>query len=289
MMRSPKSTFITAIISPARVLLAALAVSGCSTFQSGATPGGGASSPSAKASVSKRPGSGITVTSSAGLTKAMHDRYGGKYLKTLSFLQNNTAYTTTGQEQKSQWYKHMEVPGKLRIAFLPASQKSGLVQVDDRVASFDNGIRVDFRPSVNPTLLLTADVYVAPVSAITRALDSLDVDGEIIRSDVWDGDPVYVVGAKAGDSTSNQLWVDKDNLRLVRFIQRSKTGERTIVSDIRVGGYKEIQGFDVPTEFLVIRNGRPLWREQYADVRVNEEFPPGTFDQARWHDIPIPK
>jgi len=53
----------------------------------------------------------------------------------------------TGQEQKSQWYEHIEIPGRLRIAFLPASQKSGLVQIDDRVASFDNGIRVDFRPS----------------------------------------------------------------------------------------------------------------------------------------------
>jgi hypothetical protein len=271
-----------------RFLLAALAVSGCSYFQSGVTADG-TSSPSANPSASRRPGSGITVTSSSGLIKAMHDRYAGKYLKTMSFLQNNTRYTTTGQEQKSQWYEHIEIPGKLRIAFLPASQRSGLVQVDDRVASFDNGIRVDFRPSVNPLLLLTADVYVAPVAAIMRGLDSLDVDGEIIRSDVWEGQPVYVVGAKAGDSTSNQLWVDKDDLRLVRFIQSNRTGERTIVSDIRVQGYKEIQGFDVPTTFLVIRNGRPFWREQYADVRVNEEFPPGTFDQARWHDIPIPK
>ena len=287
-MRSPKSTFMPAIINPGRILAAALVVSGCSSLQSGVKPDS-APSPSARVSASKRPGSGITVTSSSGLIKAMHDRYDGKYLKTMSFLQNNTRYTTTGEEQKSQWYEHMEFPGKLRIAFLPASQKSGLVQVDDRVASFDNGIRVDFRPSINPLLLLTGDVYVAPVSQVMRALDSLSVDAEIIRSDVWEGDAVYVMGAKAGDSTSNQLWIDKDNLRLVRFIQRSKMGERTIVSDIRVSGYKEIEGFDVPTTFLVFRNGRPFWREQYADVRVNEVFPPGTFDQARWHDIPIPK
>jgi hypothetical protein len=271
-----------------RVLLAALAVSGCSYFQSSVTPDG-APSPSTSPPATRRPGSGITVTSGSGLIKAMHDRYAGKYLKTMSFLQNNTRYTTTGQEQKSQWYEHMEIPGKLRIAFLPASQRSGMVQVDDRVASFDNGIRVDFRPSVNPLLLLTADVYVAPVASVMRALDSLDVDEEIIRSDVWEGKPVYVVGATAGDSTSNQLWVDKDNLRLVRFIQRNRAGGRTIVSDTRVEGYKEIQGFDVPTTFLVIRNGRPFWREQYTDVRVNEEFPPGTFDQAKWYDIPIPK
>jgi hypothetical protein len=110
-----------------------------------------------------------------------------------------------------------------------------------------------------------------------------------MRSDVWEGSPVYVVGAKAGDTTSNQMWVDRDNLRLVRFIQSQKAGERTMVSDIRVRDYKEIDGFEIPTEFLVLRNGRPVWREQYADVRINGEFPAGTFDQARWNDIPIPQ
>jgi hypothetical protein len=270
-----------------RVLLAALAVTGCSYFQSGVKPEG-APTPAAKPAATRLPGSGIAVTTSSGLIKAMHDRYDGKYLKTMSFLQNNTAYTASGQEQKSQWYEHIEIPGKLRIAFLPAAQRSGMVQVDDRVATFDNGIRVDFRPSVHPLLLLTADVYVAPVAAIMRGLDTLDVDSEIVRTDEWEGHPVYVVGAKAGDSTSNQMWVDRDHLRLVRFIQRNKSGDRTIVSDMRIQNYKEIQGFEVPTEFLFLRNGRPVWREQYADVKVNEEFPTGTFDQAKWYDIPIP-
>jgi hypothetical protein len=270
------------------VLLAAIAVTGCSYFQSAATPVG-APAPATRSSASRPPGTGLVFTSTPGLLNAMHDRYSGKYLKTMSFLQNNTRYTTTGDEQKSQWYEHIEIPGKLRIAFLPAAQKSGLVQVDDRVASFDNGIRVDFRPSVNPLMLLTADVYVAPVATILRGLDSLRVDHSIIRNDEWEGEPVYVVGAKAGDSTSNQMWVDRNHLRLVRFIQQSKMGERTIVSDMRVRNYKDIQGFQVPTEFLVLRNGRPFWREQYADVRVNEEFLPGTFDQAKWYDIPIPK
>ena len=270
------------------VLLVAIAVTGCSYFQSAASPEG-TPSPAAKPSASRSPGAGITITSGSGLVKAMHDRYAGKYLKTMSFLQNNTRYTTTGDEQKSQWYEHIEIPGKLRIAFLPAAQKSGLVQIDDRVASFDNGIRVDFRRSVNPLLLLTADVFAAPVATVMRGLDSLDVDHEIIRSDEWEGQPVYVVGAKLGDSTSNQMWVDRNQLHLVRFIQSDKRGDRTIVSDIRVRGYKDIEGFEVPTEFLVLRNGRPFWREQYADVRVNEEFLPGTFDQAKWYDIPIPK
>ena len=272
----------------AGMLFVVVGVSGCSFLQlSKGNPPPAPAKPTATVKVAA-PAPAVRFTSAGGLVRAMHDRYAGKFLKTMSFFQNNTAYTTTGQEQKSQWYQHVEIPGKLRIAFLPAAQRSGLVQVDDRVASFDNGIRVDFRPSVNPLLLLTKDIYVDPVSATMRGLDSLHVDAEIIRGDEWDGKPVYVVGAKAGDSTSNQMWVDRDHLRLVRFIQRSVSGDRTIISDIRVQNYSDIQGFDVPTDFLILRNGRPVWREQFGDIRVNEEFPPGTFDQAKWYEIPIP-
>jgi hypothetical protein len=268
-----------------RTLFAAISVTGCSYFQTApATPAGtvAPAKPAAKASA-------LRLATGSGVVKAMHDLYGGKFLRTMSFLQNNTSYSSTGQEQHYQWYEHWEVPGKLRIAFLPATSRSGLVQVNDKVASFDNGIRVDFRPSVNPVLLLTADVYAAPVPIIMRGLDSLSVDTEIIRTDEWEGRPVYVIGAKAGDSTSNQMWIDADKLLLLRFIQHGKSGDRPVISDIRVGSYKEIQGYQIPTEFLLIRNGRPVWRQQYANVRINEELPAGTFDQATWKDIPIPQ
>jgi hypothetical protein len=269
-----------------RILFAALAVTGCSYFKSSAP----AKSPEPVVTAkSPTRTSSARLTSGSAVVRAMHDVYGGKFLKTMSFLQNNTRYSTTGEEQHSQWYEHMELPGKLRIAFLPVTTRSGLVQADDKIASFDNGIRVDLRPSINPLLLLTADVYAAPTPIIMKGLDSLGVDMEMIRTDEWDGHPVYVIGAKAGDSTSNQMWVDAERLVLLRFIQRSKSGERTIVSDTRVQNYKDIQGFQIPTEFLVTRNGRPIWREEYANVRVNEPIPAGTFDQAVWNDIPIPQ
>ncbi|MDQ6690404.1 MAG: outer membrane lipoprotein-sorting protein [Gemmatimonadota bacterium] len=268
-----------------RFLFTALAVTGCSYLQGGgATPSGTVTATKSSAKVSAG-----RLTSASSVLRAMHDLYAGKYLKTMRFLQNNTAYSSTGQEQHTQWYEHLELPGKLRIAFLPATQRSGLVQVDDKVASFDNGIRVDFRPSVNPLLLLTADVYTAPTSTIVRGLDSLNVDTDLFRTDEWEGHPVYVIGAKAGDSTSNQMWVDAERLVLLRFIQRGKNAERPMVSDMRVKTYKDIQGYQVPTEFLVLRNGRPWWREEYANVRINDEFPAGTFDQATWKDIPIPQ
>jgi hypothetical protein len=264
------------------ILSAVFIAAGCSHIP-------GQSEPAPKPAPSKGEPAAAKLTATPALIRAMHKRYDGKYLRTLTFLQNNTAYTTTGGEQKSQWYEHLQAPGKLRIAFLPATLKSGLVQVDDRVASFDNGIRIDFRRSVNPLLLLSVDVYTAPPATILKGLDSLGVDTNIFRTDEWEGRPVYVVGAKAGDTTSNQLWVDRERLHLLRFIQQDRRAERTIVSDVRVKSYREIEGYLVPTEILVLRNGRPAWREERTDIRVNVELPPEIFDQALWREIPPPQ
>ncbi len=273
-----------------RALAAALMTAGCSSFagQSNPSPEPATPSRAAPSKASKPAPVAGKIASTPLLISAMRDKYDGKFFKTLTFLQNNTRYTTTGEEQKSQWLEHVEAPGKLRIAFLPAAQKSGLVQVDERVASFDNGMRVDFRRSINPLLLLTVDAYSAPPAALLKALDSLGVDRDVVRTDEWEGRPVYVVGAKEGDTTSNQIWVDAEHLRLARFIQRAGRGERMIVSEIRVRTYRQIDGYQIPTEILTLRNGKPVWREQRTDIRVNAELPANVFDQALWHEIPSP-
>src|SRR5687768_1631936 len=273
-----------------RVLTTALITAGCSSFagQSNPAPEPSASAGTPKPSATKVVFPAGKIASTTGLVGAMREKYDGKYFKTLTFLQNNTRYTTTGEEHKSQWFEHVEAPGKLRIAFLPATQKSGLVQVGERVASFDNGMRVDFRPSVNPLLLLTVDAYAASPTIVMRALDSLGVDTNIVRTDEWEGRPVYVIGAKAGDSTSNQVWIDAEHLRLARFIQRMGRGERATLSEIRVRAYREIEGYQIPTDILTLRNGKPVWREQRTDIRINAELPANVFDQALWHEVPTP-
>ena len=271
-------------------LAAALIAAGCSAFagQSNPAPEPSASPGTPKPSATKVVFPAGKIASTTGLVGAMREKYDGKYFKTLTFLQNNTRYTTTGEEQKSQWFEHVEAPGKLRIAFLPAAQKSGLVQVGERVASFDNGMRIDFRPSVNPLLLLTVDAYSASASSVMRSLDSLGVNTQLVRTDEWEGRPVYVIGAKAGDTTSNQVWIDAEHLRLARFIQRVGRGERAMLNEIRVRSYRDVEGYQIPTDILTLRNGRPVWREQRTDIRINAELPANVFDQALWHEVPTP-
>lgn len=221
------------------------------------------------------------ITDGRSLLGAMRDRYGGQWIKTLSFTQNNTQFLARG-ERKSQWRQQVSVPGKLRIDYLPLSDRSGVLFDGSRVHTFDNGRALDAQPGINPFLLLTADVYVLPLDRSARLVDSLGFDLGKLRRDTWEGRPVFVVGAAAGDSTSSQFWIDTDSLIARRVVQKERGGTREIVMDVRFSKFVAVGGFPVATEVNRYRDGRLVFREQYVDIRVNEPMADATFDAARW-------
>ncbi len=225
---------------------------------------------------------GATLMSARELVTEMHDRYAGIWYRTLRFEQANTFYMQSGREQKSRWVENLSVPGRLRIDFEPLSSKSGLLILNNRVTTFDNGRKIDTRRSIQPILTLTADVYAIPPAVTLRRLDSLKFNLDKIRTDKLDRKTVYVIGADEGDNESNQIWIDAERLLLVRLIQREKRGERNVVTDTRVGEYKDIDGFPVAHEFVSMRDGKLYFRERYEKVRVNEPIPPVLFDPTRW-------
>jgi hypothetical protein len=223
-----------------------------------------------------------SISSARELIEEMHDRYAGKWYSTLRFEQANTFYTSSGREEKSRWVENLSVPGKLRIDFEPLSSKSGMLILNNRVTTFDNGRRQETRRSIQPILTLTADVYAIPAAVTMRRLDSLRIDLGKFRADRLDRKRVYVIGAEKDDETSNQVWIDAEKMLLVRLIQTDTRGGRSITTDTRVGGYKEIDGYQVATEFLSLRDGKPYFKEEYENIRVNETIPPALFDPTRW-------
>jgi len=236
--------------------------------------------PSAGPAPAKRAETGIST--SGGLIREMHDRYAGKWYKTLTFNQTNTFYTSGGKEQKSQWVQRLRVPGKLRIDFLPLSSKSGMLIQNNRVITFDNGRRVENRRAIQPVLTLTGDVYAIPATVTLRRLDSLGVDLGRFHEERWQGKRVYVMGAERGDLESTQIWVEADRLLLLRIIQRAKRGDRSVVTDTHVGDYREVNGYPVAFEFTSYRDGKVFFKEQYDNVKVNEPIPAELFDPLHW-------
>lgn len=129
---------------------------------------------------------------------------------------------------------------------------------------------------------MTGDVYAIPASITLRRLDSLGVDLDKFHEERWEGRRVYIMGAENGDVESNQVWIDADRLLLVRYIQRDKRGDRFVVTDTRVGDYREVDGYPIAFEFTSYRDGKIFFRERYENVKVNEPLPAELFDAQRW-------
>lgn len=233
------------------------------------------------AATSPRPTAPV-INDGASLVTAMRQKYGTQWFKTLSFTQNNTLYSARGGQTTSQWRQHIQVPGKLRIDYLPLSQRSGVLFDGSRVHTFDNGRAIDAQPGVNAILLITSDLYALPGDRSSKLLDSLGFDLSTLRRDTWDGQPAYVVGAAAGDSTTSQFWIDSDRLVALRVVQKERRGTREIVTDVRLGKFAEFGGIPIATEVLQYRDGRLVFKEQYIDVRVNDTIPDAMFDPTKW-------
>lgn len=216
------------------------------------------------------------------LVARMRETWNGRYFRTMSFRQKNTLYLRDGGEQASEWLEYQLVPRKLRIEFLPAEPKNGILFRDNRQYSFTNGRLADERPLVHPLLLLSADVYALPVDTTMADLAATRIDTTRLHESTWEGRRAYVVGAAPGDTTTSQFWVDAERMLLLRLLQRNTNaqGRATVVENRFT--YQDVGGVAVPKVITFLRDGRPYWREEYTDVRLNPPLDEALFDPAQW-------
>lgn len=221
------------------------------------------------------------ITSGGSLLQAMHDRYAGKWYRTLTFVQKTTITLQSGSQLKQTWHEAVQLPGKLRID-TDLAAKSGTLHVNDSVFAVANGKLVRADTGRNALLILGFDVYAQPAGKTMAQLRRDGFDLTKFREGTWQGKPVYIVGAAAGDTTSKQFWVEKDRLLFVRLIQRSPQGR----SDIRFDNYISAGGGWIAIEVTQYVNGKRRLLEEYTDVKTDVPLAPALFDPRQWATAP---
>jgi len=211
----------------------------------------------------------------------MHDRYAGKWYRTMSFTQKTTLGLASGGELVQTWYEAGMMPGRLRID-TDLKSKSGQLFARDSVYVFTNGRLSSADTGSNPLLLLGFDVYAQPATRTISELRRRGFDLSVIHEGTWQGKPVYVVGAARGDTLSRQFWVDRDRLLFVRLIERGRQGR----SDVRFNQYVETGGGWIAVEVVQLVNGRRRLLEEYSDVRTNVPLSDALFEPRQWGTAP---
>ena len=220
------------------------------------------------------------------LLAAMHDRYADTWYPTLTFVQKSIWYKPDGSQARVQtWHEALSAPGKLRIDIGDAPARGGAIFRNDSTYSFAAGKLAKATAERNLLLVLGFDVYRQPATHTAAVLRDEGVDLARIRRDTFQGRPVYVVGAEAGDTTATQFWVDAERLLFVRLIQTNQAG--TSVQDVRFNQYVPKPGGWLAEQVQVLSGGKLVYEEDYSDVKVNMKLDPELFLPESWATVPL--
>lgn len=215
------------------------------------------------------------------LIGAMRKKYAKTWYKNTTFKQVTTDIDKDGTKKVATWYEAISMPGRLRIDFDPAKDGNGVLFANDKIYTYKNGKLEGSRPLVHPLVLLAFDVYFLPVDQTIAKLKTLKFDLSTLREDTWQGRPVYVVGAKAGDLHSPQFWIDKQRLYFVRML-RPAGKDGVLTSETRFNKYERLGGGWIAPEVIFMIDGRTTTTEAYSEMRANVALDDSLFDPDKW-------
>ena len=238
----------------------------------------------ARAPVGGAPSPTVAITTGEELLRAMHQRYDGKWYRTLTFVQRTVESPPGAAERRSTWLEAMALPGRLRIDTDRAAGSGTLFARDSQFVIRDNRMRFAV-PGHNPLLVLGFDVYALPPARTADIVRGLGFKLDTVREDTWQGRPTYVVGAPAGDLRSHQIWVDKERLVFVRMLQ-PLAGDPSKTIEYRFNKYEPLAGGWIAPEVEALLDGQRTLFEEYTEVRANVALDEAIFDPRRWNTVP---
>ena len=224
------------------------------------------------------------ISNTTELIAAMQTKYKKSWYKTATFVQETTNIQPDGTSKVETWYEAMSVPGSLRIDFTPVSAGNGILFSHGKIFVFKNG-KIDSTRAFNHTLLILGfDIYRSSASEVIAKLQTLKFDLSQFREDTWQGRPVYVVGAKAGDLHSPQFWIDQENLYFVRMLRPAgKDGTQT--QETQFNKYQKCGGGWMAPEVIFMMDRKVVTTEKYSEIRCDVTLDSKLFDPQFWTTV----
>lgn len=228
------------------------------------------------------------ITNTEELIQALQTKYAKSWYKTATFVQKTINIDKDGKEKVEIWYEALSVPGSLRIDFTPVKDGNGILFSNNQIYRFKDGKLEDNRPYVHPLMILGFDMYRLPQADVLEKLKGLKFDLTIFRADTWQGRPVYVVGAKAGDLHSPQFWIDQKNLYFVRML-RPVGRDGTQTQETQFNKYQKLGGGWMSPEVIFLVDGKVVTTEEYSEMKADmpldsKLFDPQYFTTVHWRE-----
>lgn len=179
------------------------------------------------------------------------------------------------------WYETAMLPGMLRIDITPLDSLRAQVFRADSIFGWRNGQLRMRRPFVHSLMVLGPDIHARPAVESIKRITDLGFDLSKIREDRFSNRAVWVVGAVAGDTTSNQFWVDRENLLFARIIEKPPAPNGVVTETVFLK-HDQIGGAWTESDVSFRRGGIEIQRERYTTIKINVPVDPAVFGTAAW-------
>jgi hypothetical protein len=218
------------------------------------------------------------------LLARMHDRYAGRWFRTLTFVQTTEVRRPDGTDTTETWYEALRAPDRLRIDRGAPSEGNGMLFTPESTYVARGGKVVRATATGNELIPFVAGVYTQPVDSTLRDLAALPVDMGRVGEGKWRGRRAYIVGAaNAADSLAPQFWVDRDRLVLVRIVL-PPGAEGGPVRDVHFDRYVRLGDAWLATEVTLWEGATRVLHERYSDYTADPPLPDALFDPAAWSE-----
>ncbi len=217
------------------------------------------------------------ITSTAQLMDAMQVKYRGKWFKEYTFAQQTIRYNQEGAVRDTAiWNEAVSYPDHFRIDF--GQPGRFIIFKNDSSWFFQNGELSRHRYEPQEFLLFKGGMYFISRADIMDKLSAYGYDTSVFREDRLNGRKAYVVGAKEGDLTTKQFWIDADHFYTVRRISQLNNGGSL---DVQYSNHKRVKGGWVEQVVTFYRDGRLIQIENYLDINASGKLDPETFNTKK--------
>jgi len=204
------------------------------------------------------------------LIKKMYDRYAKTWYHALTFDQTTEIYRNDSLFRTQQWHEAMLFPDKLRIDIEPLEKSNTIIFRSDSTYSIRGGKVARADKEANDLIFLLGGMYSHPYEKTIEKLKALGYDLSKSGEGTFNGKAIYIIGAANQADHNSQLWVDKENLCLLRMI---KYGEKEKEDGIFSGWIKVDGGYaETRVDFYV--NDKLIQVEKYSNCKT-----PATIDE----------
>lgn len=220
-------------------------------------------------------GSSATPKTGADVLGRLYKKYKQGPCKAYTFSQKNTHYRNDSVIGQSEWYESIEFPDKFRINFGDTAQGNFVVFKNDSSYNYRNFQLKKSSYNSNTLLLLLGGMYYREFNDVISRLEKEQYNTKIVSTQKWRKEEVDVIGALAGDTLSNQIWVSKKQNRVVRIIEK---WDESRTMDMTFDAYqKHCKGY-VETKVTFKSNGKVEQVEEYYNIKTVGVFPDEVFN-----------